>query len=295
MGAAPVEDGLHQILNRRTEPEHTGEDDEHGDEKQRQADQVMHQHPVQAVGKTLGQHVGDFHGGGHQRGGADLQGVVLGQANRRGRGQVASGSGFPRQGGGEGGHQFALTLTVLGADRHYRLVHAFAQTPGVDGEAQAARLVNHVHRHHRRLAQGGQLHGQDQLTFELGGIDRDQQEVDGLGFKEVTDQLFVVGIAVQVINARQVDEFDHLAADQNLRRQQIDGDAGPVADPGRGPGQAIEQGGLARIGHAQQGDALHEARGTASREGRGAATSAQSSTHSASLRRMITSVWSMRT
>ena len=39
--------------------------------------------------------------------------------------------------------------------------------------------------------------------------------------------------------------------------EQVDSDARPVADPGRGAGDAVEERGFAGVRHAHQGDAFH--------------------------------------
>ena len=86
--------------------------------------------------------------------------------------------------------------------------------------------------------------------------------------RNVADDLLVVGGAVEVVDARQVDEFDHRAAEQHARGEEVDGDAGPVADARRGARHPVEERRLAGVRHADQRDPLHRGRRSAMDEDR---------------------------
>ena len=128
---------------------------------------------------------------------------------------------------------------------------------GVDADAEFLGLVRHVEHHHQVHVELLELQQQAHLAFDLRGVEYDQREVGHVVVQEVAHHLFVVGEAVQVVDAGQVDDLHHVVAEQDLAAEQLDRDAGPVADACRAAGHAVEQGGLAGVGHAQQCDALH--------------------------------------
>ena len=95
--------------------------------------------------------------------------------------------------------------------------------------------------------------------FYRANIDLDDHQIDWVILQEMADYLFVVGEAVKVVDAGQVNQLDHLAGEEQLGAEQVDSDARPVADPGRSAGGAVEERGFAGIRHAHQGDASHQA------------------------------------
>jgi hypothetical protein len=101
------------------------------------------------------------------------------------------------------------------------------------------------------------LQQQAHLAFDLRGIEDDQCQIRNVVVQEVSDDLLVIGEAVQVVDAGQVDDLHHVAAQQYLAAQQLHGDTWPVADARGAAGHPVEQGGLARVGHSQEGDPFH--------------------------------------
>ena len=128
---------------------------------------------------------------------------------------------------------------------------------GVDGDAEFFGFVGHVEQHHHVQVELLELQQQAHLALDLRGVEYDQCKIGHVVVQEVAHHLFVVGKTVQVVDAGQVDDFHHVAAEQDLAAEQFDGNARPVADARRAAGHAVEQGGLAGIGHAQQCDAFH--------------------------------------
>jgi len=120
-------------------------------------------------------------------------------------------------------------------------------------------FVGHVQQQHGRQAQLLDLQGKAELALDLGGVEDDDNQIERIFFHEMAYYLFVVGEAVQVVDAGQVNQFDHLAGEQQLGAQQVDRDARPVADPGRSAGGAVEERGFAGVRHAHQSDVFHRA------------------------------------
>ena len=153
--------------------------------------------------------------------------------------------------------QLLHALAVLGRNEADRHAQPAGERIALDRDAERGGLVRHVQHQHERDAELRQLREQVQLALELRGVQHHQHDVDALLAQEGRDDLLVLGEPAQVVDPGQVDELHHLVAEQQLRAQQIDRDARPVADLGLRAGQAVEQGRLARVGHADQRDAFH--------------------------------------
>ncbi len=139
----------------------------------------------------------------------------------------------------------------------------------IDADAGAARLVGHVEQQHHRHVQLARLQRERQLAIHLRRIQHHQQQIDRVALEETAHHLFVLGKPVQVVNSGQIDQFGDTVAHRQFYGHQVHGDAGPVADAHGRAAQAVEQGGLAGIGHAQQGDTLHCRSGLVGSDGDG--------------------------
>ena len=168
---------------------------------------------------------------------------------------------------------------VFGAHQHHRQAQLAAEGFTIDAHAEAAGLIGHVEHHHRRQLQLLHLQGQAQLAIELAGVEHHQHKVHGGCLEEAAHHGLVLRVAAQVVDARQVHQLQRLPLDAELRLHQVNREARPIADLGVAAGELVEQGGFARVGHAQQGDGVHAARAT----------------QAASRRRTISSVMPTRT
>jgi hypothetical protein len=61
--------------------------------------------------------------------------------------------------------------------RYHRHAQRIAQRRGIDDQPVALGEVDHVERHHDRPAQLDQFLREDQVLFEVGGIEHDHQHV----------------------------------------------------------------------------------------------------------------------
>ncbi|MGY3120475.1 hypothetical protein ACVWXQ_004412 [Bradyrhizobium sp. S3.14.4] len=130
----------------------------------------------------------------------------------------------------------------------------------VDGDAAAARDVEHVEHEDHRPAGALQLQQQADGQAQIGRVGHAQHEV-GHGFAgrlaehEVTSDLLVRAAAAQRVGAGQVDHRD--LASQGRDEEAflaLDGDAGIVRDLLSAAGQRVEQRRLAAVRRAHQGE-----------------------------------------
>jgi hypothetical protein len=155
------------------------------------------------------------------------------------------------------------TRAVL-ADAH-GLHHGHAQFAlqqrAVDGDALAARGIAHVQRHHHGQAHGARLQHHAQAQLQLGGIDHaDQQVGRGLARALAGDHVARHGLigtqGVEAVGARQVQHAHGLARGRGEHALlALDRDPGVIGHLLAAAGQQVEQGGLAAVGMAQQGQA----------------------------------------
>jgi len=69
---------------------------------------------------------------------------------------------------------------------------------------------------------------------DLRGVDDDAQQINRVMVQEAPHHLFVLRKTVQIVQAGQINHFDHLCTQQNFGTKQINGNAGPVANAGAG-------------------------------------------------------------
>ena len=118
--------------------------------------------------------------------------------------------------------------------------------------------VHHVERNHGRAAKLQHFLRENQMLFEVRGIEHDHQHVRlGLphlfAHDDLARHLFVRAGGVEAIAARQVDQFHRFAAGQDQApRLSLDGDARIVGDLLARARQRVEQRALARVGIADQ-------------------------------------------
>ena len=89
-------------------------------------------------------------------------------------------------------------------------------------------------------------------ALQVGGVDDVEQQIRLLAFHEAAGDLLVQAplLVGQAVDAGQVHQFVVVALGTEFAHLLVDGDAAPVAHLLAGPGQGVEQGGLAAIGVA---------------------------------------------
>jgi hypothetical protein len=199
---------------------------------------------------------------------------LFGRRGRRGRLGLAG-----LQLGHQGMLQGVQALAVFGAQGHNRLSQGFAEGRGVDAHPEACGLIGHVEGQDGRKPQLLHLQRQAQLPVELTGIEHHQHQIHRRVLKEATHHGFVVAEAAQVVDARQIDQLKRMPRQLQVGLHQVHRETWPVADVRVMAGEPVEQGQLAGVGHAENGNAAHAAR----------------LTRAASRRRSISSVMPTRT
>ena len=148
-----------------------------------------------------------------------------------------------------------------------------ASAVGVDRQPLRLGHVDHVQRHDDRHAQFQELRRQVQVAVEVGRIDDGQDHVRPRllrpAAEEQIDGHHLVGAARgEAVGAGQVDQLERRSPPwANRALLHLDGDAGVVADVLAQPGQGVEQGRLAGVRVADQGDGERLAAGMAGRRG----------------------------
>ena len=131
----------------------------------------------------------------------------------------------------------------------------FLLQPGrVDGDAVPAGLVHQVQEHHHPVGDAQYLQHEVQVALETGGVDHHHGDVGAPEEQEVARHLLVRAPRLQRVGARQVDELDARAAVGEGALGPHDGLARPVAGVLPQAGEGVEDGALADVGVAGEGD-----------------------------------------
>jgi hypothetical protein len=160
------------------------------------------------------------------------------------------------------------------ADRlHDRCPQQLREHAAVDLQAPVGGQVRLVERQQQRGPQLQQLRGEVQVPFEVRGV-HDVDDHVGLPLHNelAGDDLFL-RVGGQAVRARQVDDLHVPVAVADEAGLDLDGDAGIVAHVLAGAGEGVEQGRLAGVGIAGEGDGQSLAVG-GSHKGSSAATPA---------------------
>ncbi len=208
----------------------------------------MEHHPVELVRKILRQLRRNLHGMLEDARHLGLDVLVLfelaAQLFRHPRRGVA-------QCPGDGLQRLLVARAVFAAEQEDGYAQHLRHFPAVDTDAVFLRFVRHVEQDHEVHVELLELQQQAHLAFDLRGVQYDERQIGHVVVNEMAHHLLVVGEAVQIVDARQVDDLDHVGAEKYPATEKFNGDAGPVADARGTARHAVEQGGLARVGHAQ--------------------------------------------
>ena len=148
-------------------------------------------------------------------------------------------------------HQLIHTLVLGGGDRDHRNAQHGLHGVDVDGTLIAHQFIHHVQRHHHGNAHFQQLHGQIQVSLDVGGV---HDVDDGFGLvlqHEVPRHDLLAAERGHGVDARQVSDLRvGIAADHT--RFAVHRDAGEVAHVLSRSGELVEQCGLAAVLIAHQ-------------------------------------------
>ena len=153
-----------------------------------------------------------------------------------------------------GPHQVGRLLcgghTALALDRgglHHRTAQCLAQLPDIDLIPVAPHNIHHIQRNHDGNPHFGQLRGQIEIAFDIGGVHQIQNGVRPLLHQIIPGNHFLQRIGGERIDARQIGNGHILAAFQ-LSLFLFHRDTGPVSYKLIGPGKTVEQRGLSAVG-----------------------------------------------
>ena len=153
-----------------------------------------------------------------------------------------------------GQRRFLDAVTLQGGNLHDRAAELTAQFFHVDAVPGLFHKVHHVQRDDHGDTQLGELGGQIEVALQVGRV-HDIEDGVGLLLNEIVPRhdLFQ-RVGREGVDAGQVGQHDLLVDDQ-LAFLLLHGHAGPVADELVGAGQLVEQGGLAAVRVAREGNA----------------------------------------
>ena len=141
----------------------------------------------------------------------------------------------------------------VGRDADDLTVQSLADAREVDRVAVFLDEIHHVHRHHHRQSEFGQLRREVEVALDVRAVDDVQDRVGVLLDEELARDLLLEGVRRERIDARQVLDDDVLMSFQDAFLL-LDGDARPVADVLVRSRERIEERRLTRIGVSGQGN-----------------------------------------
>ena len=153
--------------------------------------------------------------------------------------------------------QCVHTQTASCRDRIDRHAQPLAQLVAVDMNILRLNVVDEVERDDHGQTQTDQLHGQVQVTFQIGCVHDVQNTVQLVGQHELACDDLLLGVGRERIDTGQVDHIGALALIVDVTGFSIDCDTGPVANVLVGTGQTVEQGGLAAVRVADDCKCMH--------------------------------------
>ena len=150
-------------------------------------------------------------------------------------------------------HQLRHALVLRGGNRHHR--HAQLSLHGVDVDASAVGrdLVHHVQGHHHGHSHLQKLHGQIQVPLDVGGV-HDVDDAVGLFVQdEVPGDDLLTAVGRHGVDAGQVRDQGVLIS-LNGAVLAVHRHTGKIAHVLVGAGEPVEEGGLAAVLVADQGE-----------------------------------------
>ena len=150
--------------------------------------------------------------------------------------------------------QLGQTLLADRHQRHHRTAERLGQRLGIDPDAAFARDVHHVERDQDGHAHLQQLHGQIEMTLQVAGVEHVDDEI-GLAPEQIVARDHLVERAgIERIDAGQVDHPHPASVEFQRAFLALDRHARPVARGLADAGQGVEEGRLAAVGIAGQGE-----------------------------------------
>ena len=119
---------------------------------------------------------------------------------------------------------------VHGRKRNHRHTETFSEDIQIQMQAALFRDVDHVRRNHHRDLHVNKLRGQEQVTFDIRGINNIDNEVRFASEQVVHSGAFVFGIREKRISTRQVHHADMLVTEFKKAFLLFDSHARPVTN-----------------------------------------------------------------
>ena len=162
----------------------------------------------------------------------------------------------------DGGGQFGEALAAHCHSGDHRHAECLGQGVGIEHQPVPLGQIDHVERDHRWAPQFEDFLREDEMLFEIGSVEDDDQHVRrafALEFArhDIARHCLVRACGIEAVGAGQVEQFDGLAPSIPGRQSEapcltLDRDAGIIGDLLARAGQGVEQRALAGIGIADQ-------------------------------------------
>ncbi len=144
-------------------------------------------------------------------------------------------------------------LALEGAHLDYLTAQGFTQLGKVDGVAVFPHQVDHVHGHYHGQAQLDQLGGKVEVPLDVGSVHNVEDGIRLLVHQIAPGHHLLQSVRGQGVDAGQVLD-DHILMTLQPALLLFHGNTGPVTHVLAGAGEGVEQGGLAAVGVARQGN-----------------------------------------
>ena len=142
--------------------------------------------------------------------------------------------------------QLIHAFVAGGGDGHHRHAQTLRQGLDIHAAAVACQLIHEVQSQHRGYAQLQQLQGEVEIALDVGGVHDVDDAVGVTVHQKIVGNHLFTGIRAQRIDAGQIHHLAVLLA-PHLAHLLVHRDAGKIAHVLIGPGELVEQGGLAAV------------------------------------------------
>ena len=151
---------------------------------------------------------------------------------------------------GDRGFEFAEPLIFCRHQGNNRATETSGKSGDIDLDAPFRRHVHHVEGNDHGQAHLQQLAGEIEVALDIGGVNDVHNQCGLPRQQEISGDLLVQAGGGQAVYSRGVDHFHREVVESVGAGFAVHGDAGPVADPLPGAGQAVEQCGFTAVGVA---------------------------------------------
>ncbi len=150
--------------------------------------------------------------------------------------------------------EFGDALLAVPHGRNDRASEQQLQGRDVDADAAILRVIHHVQDEGHGLAQLQKLGAEVEVALQVGGVQHVQDQVHFGRGQEMHGHPLILAAGGQRVGAREVHHLHGGAPVLEGPAAALHGDARPVADMVPRPGERVEEGGLAAVRIAREGD-----------------------------------------